>query len=56
MKNKILNLCEKYNWTFKGKTFRGWEVECNSVKGHTIASPTLEGLYRCMRKWVVVNE
>lgn len=53
MKNKILKLCEKYDWTFKGKTFKGWEVENNNKKGHIITSPTLDGLYRCMEKWVI---
>jgi hypothetical protein len=53
MKNKILKLCAEHDWTFKGKTFKGWEVENNNKEGHVITSPTLEGLYRCMNKWIV---
>ena len=53
MKNKIIKICEEYNWAFKGKTRKGWTVENNLKDGHIITSPTLEGLYNCMIKWIV---
>ena len=56
MKNKILKICKDYNWTFKGKTSKGWTVENNLIKGHIITSPTLEGLYNFMKKWIVKNK
>lgn len=56
MKNKIIKICEEYNWTFKGKTSKGWTVENNLLNGHIITSPTLEGLYNCMTKWIVKKD
>ena len=53
MKTKIIKIYEEYNWTFKGKTSKGWTVENNLVKGNIITSPTLEGLYNCMKKWII---
>ena len=56
MKNKIVKICKDYNWNFKGKTSKGWTVENNLVNGNIITSPTLEGLYNCMQKWIVEKE
>ena len=56
MKDKIMKICKDYNWTFKGKTHKGWTVENNLVSGHIITSPTLEGLYNCMKKWVIEKD
>lgn len=53
MKSKIIKICNDYNWTFKGETRKGWTVENNLISGNVITSPTLEGLYNCMKKWIV---
>lgn len=56
MKRKIMKLCNDYNWSFKGKTSKGWAVENNLINGNIITSPTLEGLYNCMKKWIVEKD
>lgn len=56
MKNKIIKICKEYNWTFKGKTSNGWAVENNLLDGYIIVSPTLDGLYNCMKKWIIEKD
>lgn len=49
-RKRIEEVVNKYGYTFRGKTIHGYAVEKD---GHLIQSPTLEGLYRCFRKWVI---